>query len=225
MEDFVTKNAAENLNGLGTMDLFNYIPNKPLAIVGKVLFEIFAIFLAARVYLSKSAKLIYILPITALMECVGYLITIMCHDSTTLGKYIAMTLFLLLSPNALALVNYKAVGEIIRLSNVQTSCFFLLPEFVTWFFFSSYVWSFMMQGIGGGLQTSSKIMALVSRLPLLVFLFSWYSLDALSLSQFIFIVIPHATIILKDNQTLKETNYLSPYHSCFVIYSFDLSYC
>jgi hypothetical protein len=136
--------------------LFHYIPNKPLAIVGLVVFGLFAIFLSFRVYISKSAQFIYILPITALMECLGYLIRIMCSNNTTLGTYIGMTMFLLLSPNALALVNYKAVGEIIRLSNVQSSRFFLRPKFVTWFFFSSDVFAFFMQGAGGGLQTSAS---------------------------------------------------------------------
>ncbi|CAO3620779.1 unnamed protein product [Mucor fragilis] len=73
---------------------------------------------------------------------------------TDLGRYIGMTMFLLLAPNALALVNYKAVGEIIRLSNVETNKFYLRPKFVTWFFFSSDIFSFCLQGAGGGLQST-----------------------------------------------------------------------
>lgn len=62
---------------------------------------------------------------------------------------------LFLPPNTLALVNYKAVGEIIRLSNIQTKQpFYLRPKFVTWFFFASDVLSLFCQGAGGGLQAT-----------------------------------------------------------------------
>ncbi|ORX71095.1 hypothetical protein DL89DRAFT_119694 [Linderina pennispora] len=86
-----------------------------------------------------------------------------------------MTLFLLLPPNALALVNHKTLGEIIRTSNVEPRRFWLRPHFVTWFFFASDLFSIAMQGTGGGmstsesLQTPAKAIALIGLCVQLVF--------------------------------------------------------
>jgi hypothetical protein len=139
-----------------TMLLFHYIPNLPLAIVGIAVFALFAIYLFARVYMSKAPRFLYILAFTALAESLGYIFRVLCYESTTLIKYVIMTFFLLLPPNALALVNYKAVGEIIRLSNVKADKFYLRPKFVTWFFFGSDIFAFFMQGGGGGLQSTGN---------------------------------------------------------------------
>ncbi|KAI9332270.1 RTA1 like protein-domain-containing protein [Pilaira anomala] len=147
-----------NMKGVDrTMQLFHYKPNKPLAYTGMAIYAAFTLFLVARVYRSKSPKFLYILAFTALMETIGYGIRIACADFTDLGRFVGMTLFLLLAPNALALVNYKAVGEIIRLSNVETDKFYLRPKFVTWFFFGSDIFSFVLQGAGGGMQSTISL--------------------------------------------------------------------
>ncbi|KAI8070094.1 RTA1 like protein-domain-containing protein [Thamnidium elegans] len=136
---------------------FLYNPSLPLAVIGLIVFALFSVFLFIRIYRSNSRKFLYILPITALMEAIGYLIRALCSTGeTTIGKYIGMTFFLLLPPNALALVNYKCLGEVIRLSNVQSRLFFLRPKFVTWFFFASDIFAFMLQGSGGGLQVTDN---------------------------------------------------------------------
>ncbi|KAI8075780.1 RTA1 like protein-domain-containing protein [Gilbertella persicaria] len=139
---------------ISTYDLFHYIPNLPLAVVGTVVFGLFFLYLTARVYMTKSPRFLYILPGTAICECIGYAVRVQCHSKTTIPTYAVMTLFLLLPPNALALVNYKCAGEIIRLSNVEAKFFFLKPKFVTWFFFSSDVFAFLMQSTGGGMQST-----------------------------------------------------------------------
>jgi hypothetical protein len=136
------------------MILFHYIPSLGAAIAGLAVYAIFTLYLTIRIYISKSPKFLYILAFTAPMEVIGFAVRILCHHFTDLGRYIGMTLFLLLAPNALALVNYKAVGEIIRLSNVETNRFYLKTKFVTWFFFSSDIFSFVLQGAGGGLQST-----------------------------------------------------------------------
>ncbi|CEP12462.1 hypothetical protein [Parasitella parasitica] len=144
-----------NNNGVSlAMRLFHYIPELVPAAVALALYSVVAIYLTARVYISNSPRFLYILAFTALMEVIGFAVRILCHFYTDLGRYIGMTMFLLLAPNALALVNYKAVGEIIRLSNVETNRFYLRPKFVTWFFFSSDIFSFCLQGAGGGLQST-----------------------------------------------------------------------
>lgn len=144
------------MSGDQTLLFFHYRPNQPLGITGLVVYALFAIFLTGRIYFSKSPKFLYILAFTGLMEAIGYAVRIICHNYTDLGRYIGMTLFLLLAPNALALVNYKAVGEIIRLSKVESKRFYLKTKFVTWFFFSSDIFSFVLQGAGGGLQSTTE---------------------------------------------------------------------
>ncbi|KAG2201057.1 hypothetical protein INT47_010809 [Mucor saturninus] len=139
------------------MFLFHYIPNKPLAYTALAVYALFTIYLTFRVYRSKSPKFLYILAFTGLMETIGYVVRIICANFTDLGRYIGTTLFILLAPNALALVNYKAVGEIIRLSNVETDKFYLRTKFVTWFFFGSDIFSFVLQGAGGGMQTITRL--------------------------------------------------------------------
>lgn len=139
------------------MILFHYKPNKPLAYTALAVYALFTIYLTFRVYHSRSPKFLYILAFTGLMETIGYAVRIICANFTDLGRYIGTTLFILLAPNALALVNYKAVGEIIRLSNVETDKFYLRTKFVTWFFFGSDIFSFVLQGAGGGMQTITKL--------------------------------------------------------------------
>ncbi|OBZ87640.1 Protein RTA1 [Choanephora cucurbitarum] len=137
---------------LQPIDLFHYIPNLPLAIICAILFLFFFFYLTYRVKRSKSPRFLYILPITSLFEFLGYVIRLKVRTDITIATYAVMTLFLLLPPNALALVNYKCAGEIIRLSNAEPKHFFLRPRFVTWFFFASDIFAFVMQGAGGGLQ-------------------------------------------------------------------------
>ncbi|KAJ1936857.1 hypothetical protein FBU59_004924, partial [Linderina macrospora] len=88
---------------------------------------------------------------------IGYIFRTVNVYKTNMLLYVLMTLFLLLPPNAMALLNYKTQAEIIRQSNVSTRRFWLKPKFVTWFFFSSDVFSIMMQGAGGGMMTSYKM--------------------------------------------------------------------
>lgn len=147
------------LNGENqVLRFYHYHPNEPLCIASLVIYAVFCVFLTFRVWQTKSAKFLYILAFTALMEVIGYAVRLLCISFTDMGRYIGTTLFLLLAPNALALVNYKAVGEIIRLSNVEADRFFLKAKFVTWFFFGSDIFSFVLQGAGGGLQTIQKYM-------------------------------------------------------------------
>lgn len=133
---------------------FFKIPSLPLAYTSMVVYLLFAIFLTARVYRSKSSRFLYILGFTALMEAIGYAVRIACANYTDFKRFITSTLFLLLAPNALALVNYKAVGEIIRLSNVKSEKYYLRPKFVTWFFFASDIFVFLLQGAGSGMQSN-----------------------------------------------------------------------
>jgi hypothetical protein len=130
-----------------------------------VVFILSTIYLPYRIFKSKSRIFLYILPIVALMESIGRLIRYICVEDTTLSNYILMALFLLLPPNALALVYYKAVGEIIRLSNIPVTRFYLKHKFVTWSFISSDVFFFFYKVwvVEFNLQQQPKVLVDISQ--------------------------------------------------------------
>lgn len=202
-----------------TRRYFVYIPNVPLAIVSLIVFILFTIYLSVRIHRSRSRKFLYILPITALMEAIGYLIRILCSTGgTDLIKYIVMTFFLLLPPNALALVNYKSLGEVVRLSNVPAKFFFLRPKFITWFFFSSDIFSFMLQGSGGGLMASvesaqiGKTIALVG-LAIQLFFFASFAFITVYVHKS-----PKYNYIVEGQTNPKEKMARSLYITLFFLY-------
>lgn len=131
------------------MDYFHYIPSATLAIMALVNFDFAAIYLATRIHMSKSPKFLYILPVLAFIESIGFLYRTMCMTSPSISKYVIMSMFLISPGNILTLVNYMALGKIIKLSNVQTDRFYLKPEFVTWFFFIIDIVFFWLQRISG----------------------------------------------------------------------------
>ncbi|CAO3620453.1 unnamed protein product [Cunninghamella blakesleeana] len=170
---------------------FHYIPMDVLPQVAISYFVVVAILFSYRIFKNKDGKWLYILPGTAIAEMLGYIFRLLCRTETTLMKYVVMNLFLLLSPNALALVNYKALAKIVqektapssasnsmdngtnplssspKMSNKQHNNdndasssskdpFWLRPKFITWFFFASDIFSFLLQGSGGGLQATGK---------------------------------------------------------------------
>lgn len=135
---------------------FHYIPNKAVAIVSLVVYVIFGLILMVITYRSRCKRFLYILPGTAFALALGYLLRLLCLDGVSLGKYIGMTFFLLLPPNALALVNYKSAAEIIRLSEVEPKHFYVREKFVRRFFISSDILAFWLQASGGGLQAVSN---------------------------------------------------------------------
>ncbi|KAJ2528292.1 hypothetical protein EV175_007468, partial [Coemansia sp. RSA 1933] len=99
-----------------THDLFTYQPVRVAPEIAACLFAIAAIVLVVRIVKTLSARWMYILVGTAASESAGYILRAVCAEHPSMGIFVAMTLFLLLPPNALALFNYKAVGEISRIS-------------------------------------------------------------------------------------------------------------
>lgn len=163
MSDYDFRNSKVNQ----VLRFFKYYPNEPLCFASIAVFALFGFYLAYITWRLKSPRFLYILSFTAFMEVAGFVIRYLCAKYTDLGRFIGSTLFILLAPNALALVNYKAVGEVIKLCNVPTNKFFLKHKFVTWFFFSSDIFAFLMQGVGGATQTNRSLMT-VGRIVTLV---------------------------------------------------------
>jgi hypothetical protein len=155
---------------------FHYQPVTILSEIAIAVFAIVAVVLTVIIIRRKADKWLYILVGTAVAEALGYVFRAISARNATLGLYIGMSLFLLLSPNALALVNYKTIGKVIQLSNVKDKRFWLNYKFVTWFFFASDIFSFLLQGAGGGMmamdgkQVLGKNIAMIGLVLQLLFL-------------------------------------------------------
>ncbi|KAI8318706.1 RTA1 like protein [Martensiomyces pterosporus] len=135
---------------------FTYIPVHGAPEAAAVVFAAVAILIAVKTHKTSSPKWVHILTGTAIAECIGYALRAVCIDHASLGIYIGMTLFLLLPPNAFALFEYKTVGEVVRRSHATPRHFWLRPRFITWFFFSSDVFSFLLQSAGGSMMASES---------------------------------------------------------------------
>ncbi|KAJ2797552.1 hypothetical protein H4R20_005141 [Coemansia guatemalensis] len=138
---------------------FSYTPVNIAPEIAAGLFLVITVVMTVQTFKSRGPRWLLVLPITALSEAVGYGFRVVCIYWTTLGTFTAMTLFLLLPPNALALTNYKTLGEVVRRSKDTIpshqipKVFLLKPRFITWFFFTSDVFSFLLQGAGVGIST------------------------------------------------------------------------
>ncbi|KAJ1801325.1 hypothetical protein LPJ59_000384 [Coemansia sp. RSA 2399] len=140
---------------------FTYIPANVYPEVALGVYFIVGTILVILGVRTRAQRWVHILSGTAYAEALGYVFRTVCVTKTTFGMYVLMTLFLLLPPNAIALFNYKTIGEIIRTNNDRVGAqnkskwrFWLKPKFVNWFYFSSDVFSILMQGAGGGMMTS-----------------------------------------------------------------------
>ncbi|KAJ2694057.1 hypothetical protein H4218_005784 [Coemansia sp. IMI 209128] len=133
---------------------FTYRPKDIYPDVAIALYLLATVVLIVQIVRQKAQFWLYILPATAFAEALGYVFRELCVRKTTFTLYVLMTLFLLLPPNAMALVNYKTVGKIIEQSPTRSRSFFLRSRFVNWFYFTSDILSIALQGAGGGLMTS-----------------------------------------------------------------------
>ncbi|KAJ1949331.1 hypothetical protein EC988_004813, partial [Linderina pennispora] len=122
-------------------DLFDYHPVNGVPGAAAGLFAIIAAIHVWQTIHYNAPKWMYILVGTAVAESVGYIVRNVLIYHTSLGLFVFMNLCLLLPPNALALFNYKTIGEVVRRSNVPAHRFWLKPKFITWFFFGSDIFS------------------------------------------------------------------------------------
>ncbi|KAI7907992.1 RTA1 like protein-domain-containing protein [Cokeromyces recurvatus] len=191
-----------------------HVSNLPLAVISLVVFIFFTILIAIRAYRSRSRKFIYILSFTGVMEAVGYIFRIMCHNNANITNYAVMQFFLIVSPNALALVNYRALGEVIRLSDVTPKHFYLRRKFVSWFFLCSDYFAFILQGSGGGMQaTGNAGMANIGKAIALV---------GLAIQLFFFFCFGYITIYIRRNpryqyQVENQSNPKARLTTCLII--------
>jgi hypothetical protein len=99
-----------------------------------------------------GGRFMYIVFATGIAEVLGYSTRIIAADSTSLGAFIGSTFFLLVSPIALAPVNYLVMARLVRQVDkpVWMLCT-LKPDQIARFFVTSDFVCFFLQASGGGL--------------------------------------------------------------------------
>ena len=92
--------------------------------------------------------------VTAAFEVAGYAARIHMLQQPSMTPYVTSQGLLIISPVLLSIVNYIAVGRILRL--VDTSKGWLKPAWVGWLFTASDLFCLLLQGSGGGMSASAE---------------------------------------------------------------------
>jgi len=160
------------------MQLFHYLPAVAPAVIFCILYFLITIPITVLTYRTKT-KFMYLVVGTGIAEGIGYACRLALMNSWSLNTYIIMTMMILLSPNALALVNYVALGKVIAIQStmkdnpVMNEKRFRLPLLtdsnggiigsrVAKFFFASDILSFFLQGAGGGMMAQATLESMES---------------------------------------------------------------
>lgn len=130
---------------------FHEYPKQSPAIAAVALYCIASL---AIVILTVRTKAWFMLTvaITGFLEMGGYAARVQMLNKPSFGAYVGSQSVLIICPVLLSIVNYIAVGKILRL--VDTSKGWLQPAWVARLFTTSDVLCLLLQGTGGGMQPS-----------------------------------------------------------------------
>lgn len=133
---------------------FGYVPNHIANYVALAVFSVLFLVLIYRVFFSAtSPKYLLFLPFTAAAEIAGFGIRLACSKDPDVGLFTAMNILLLISANFILLVNYKAVGDVVRLSGVRQRYFIIGPN-IGKNFIKSNVFATTLTTVGGSLEAN-----------------------------------------------------------------------
>mmetsp|Transcript_12906 Transcript_12906/g.17702 ORF Transcript_12906/g.17702 Transcript_12906/m.17702 type:complete len:302 (+) Transcript_12906:31-936(+) len=104
-----------------------------------------------------KATYMYILPFCAAIEAAGYGTRLQSAENPELTPFIVSTLFILLAPIFLALINYTTVGKLIESTGRRIGC--INPSSISYWFFASDFAGLIIQGIGGSVLASATTQA------------------------------------------------------------------
>ena len=152
---------------LAADSLLDYVPDLAGNIVFAILYTLLSAVFFWHVFLTgpKLDKWALVLPIGSTFEALGFWLRIPMRTSqASQGLYIAMYLFVVLSPAAFLAFNYILFGRFTaalegsKPSQVRNRSrySFLPPRMVKRIFVTSDVVTFLIQAAGGGLQTSGN---------------------------------------------------------------------
>ncbi|KAF8525398.1 RTA1 like protein-domain-containing protein [Gautieria morchelliformis] len=139
----------------------HYLPSKAIGAAGFAIYFVLSSLLLWRLVRNRDWWGLC-LPIGGYGEALGFLLRVFIGQPklrTSLGFYIAMDLFIVLSPALFLTFNYILYGRLICLA-VGRAHSFIRPERVATMFVLSNAFTFMLQGSGGSLRVQQDTAAL-----------------------------------------------------------------
>ena len=135
---------------------FHYFPSVDMAIANTVLFSFISLTLIRAVLVNPFRPIYARIPLAcAVLEAIGYGARIHVAEYADLAAFIVQSLFILVIPIALTLVNYIVLGMLMHTAGKQVGC--LQPQRVARTFFSSDMVCFMFQSGGAGMLVHANL--------------------------------------------------------------------
>ncbi|WWC86355.1 uncharacterized protein L201_001228 [Kwoniella dendrophila CBS 6074] len=148
-------------------NVLRYIPNKILNIVAAILYFAVAAILTYRSFRQK-ANYFMCLVIGTWLEGAGLILRVVFRSNPHgLSLYIVCNLFVVLSPCFFLAGDYILLGRLVRFLDKDELLKPLKANWISWTFILSDVFTFLIQGSGGGLSTKGDSAELGSRLFLI----------------------------------------------------------
>lgn len=149
-----------NLEDLVAYDFFKYTPSTALAAIALALYAVAAAVVGCQTWKS-GWRYIHTVTITGLIEAAGYsamLATIQLSGKTNIyGAYVAMQVFIVLSPNLLQASLYWTVGNLLAASPELTQGKKMLGrKVITFTFAGADLFALVVQAIGISLWATAK---------------------------------------------------------------------
>ena len=126
-----------------TKQMFGYIPNDNIAWAAMSIFIVLGFILLFVNRKFRPCLFMLTLVFCAWFEALGYALRVNAANHPSISTYIFPTLFILLVPNAMALIGYIVVGKALNLSGLNVAC--LSPKWIAWTFLLSDIFSFGLQ--------------------------------------------------------------------------------
>lgn len=134
---------------------FHFRPNLIACWVHMALFAAVTCVVFVQALRWPSPRYQWILVAVGAFETAGYGLRVMAVQQVSLMAYIQVTLFLLLAPIFLILVNYKSVARLLAASNQSiqlTERIVLKPVYISRIFLGCDIITFLIQAGGGGMM-------------------------------------------------------------------------
>jgi len=138
----------EQINELTLEGLFHYLPNDTMCFVAVAIFLVSGMFVTIVSSRLKNWLLMFI-SLTTILEILGYMLRYACIKNPAKLKFTAMSIFLVVGPNFLALVNYVVIGTLAQRyqSGAVEIPVWMNARGVSMAFLSSDILSFILQGV------------------------------------------------------------------------------
>ena len=135
---------------------FGYIPDINLCYISIGVLGLLTIILTIQNIMTKKYWYMYVLSFSGVAEILGYVGRIVTINDPNLTNFIFMDVFLLLTPNLLAYVEYKTVSLLMKKINMSKAWGVLPAKWVSALFVTSDVVSFVVQSCAAGYLTSGN---------------------------------------------------------------------